>query len=75
MSDLTSNAYALFSTGAGDQPGGWSARDVQERWGERKGEWDEREREAWKGEWEMRRAREGAQAQGQGHGHEQGSTH
>lgn len=56
MAELTSNAYALFSSGAGAMPGGWDAREVQERWGERKELYDEQEREAWKAEWEKRQA-------------------
>lgn len=51
--DLLDNAYALFSTGAGDVPG-WDVNDVEERWGERKAEWDEVEREEWKREHERR---------------------
>jgi len=55
--DLLDNAYALFSTGAGDIPG-WNVDDVEERWGERKAEWDEREKEQWAREHEMRAQRE-----------------
>lgn len=51
--DLVDNAYALFSTGAGDIPG-WNVDDVEERWGERKTEWDEKEKEQWAMEHELR---------------------
>jgi hypothetical protein len=53
-SDLLDNAYALFSTGAGDMPG-WDVNDVEERWGERKAEWDEAENAAWEREHAHRR--------------------
>lgn len=58
--DLLDNAYALFSTGAGGVPG-WDIHDVEERWGERKEEYDELEKEEWRKEHEGR-----AQQQQQG---------
>lgn len=54
-SDLLDNAYALFSTGAGDVPG-WDVQDVEERWGERKLEYDEMEQKEWEKEHEARRS-------------------
>jgi hypothetical protein len=66
LAELTSNAYALFSSGAGAMPGGWDARDVQERWGERKELYDELEREQWKAEWEKRQASMQGEAGSQG---------
>lgn len=53
-SDLLDNAYALFSTGAGDIPG-WDVNDVEERWGERKAHWDEAEKEQWQKEHDLGR--------------------
>jgi hypothetical protein len=49
------NTYGLFSTAQGD---GWlgDVNDVQERWLDNKEMWDEKEKEEWKKEGELRAA-------------------
>lgn len=59
-STTAQNTHALFSTAQGVSGTGWlgDVEDVQERWGRNKEVWDEREREEWRKEGELR-AREG----------------
>jgi len=49
------NTYGLFSTAQGDGYLG-DVNDVQERWLDNKEMWDEREKDEWKKEGEMRAA-------------------
>jgi hypothetical protein len=49
------NTYGLFSTAQGDGYLG-DVNDVQERWLDNKDIWDEREKDEWKKEGEMRAA-------------------
>lgn len=49
------NTYGLFSTAQGDGYLG-DVNDVQERWLDNKEVWDEREKDEWKKEGEMRAA-------------------
>jgi hypothetical protein len=68
------NTYGLFSTAQGDGYLG-DVNDVQERWLDNKEMWDEREKDEWKKEGEMRAAmgqgsanQEETEAEGQGAG-------
>lgn len=63
------NTYGLFSTAQGDGYLG-DVDDVQERWLDNKDIWDEREKDEWKKEGEMRAAM-GQGAPGGGDGGEE----
>lgn len=68
MPDATGdNLHALFSSAAGPAPGYKDISDIQERWGDRRDEYDAAQMEQWEKEWAARRAAEAVAAAEKSH--------